>query len=530
MSSPDEHSGSGGDRKVLDPAVCDPSAEPPAGWVRDDGSVARGLSPDGRLRSGRLAGLSMNRAIWVLSWPVLVESMLNWLVGWTDTRLATELGAAQADAIGGAAYVQWFIGLTIMAIGVGSTALIARSVGRGARAAADAAASQSIVLQVLIGSLVSVVILALIHPVAIMLNLAGEAREAFVAYLSIIAASVPLMGVVFGGTACVRGAGDSFRPLIIMLVVNVVNILASWALVGSDLTQLTRQGEQTVRRVILENPFAIDLGVAGIALGTLLAHAVGALLVLALLVSGRSGVRLRRRRLRPHRITLWRLIRLSVPNYFETLGMWVGNFLVLLIVGQLGAGALGRHIVAIRAEAVSFMPGFAMGMAAATLVGQFLGAGSPAHARRAIARCALVGGALMGCFGLLFLLFPEQVVSLFSSQEAHLEQTPALMRICGAVQVPFGLMLVMRGGLRGAGDVRAVMAITWITTYLVRLPVVYLLSGVDIPIAPGRVIEHPMDLGLGLVGVWLALCGELVIRFLIFGVRFMRGRWTRIRV
>ncbi len=520
-------------RKVLDPNLCDPGGEPPTDWVEcasESQGQPRGLSDDGRLKSGRLAGLTMNRAIWVLSWPILVESLLNWLVGWTDTRLATELGVAQADAIGGAAYVQWFIGLTIMAIGVGSTALISRAIGKGRLAAADAAVGQSVLLQLLIGVAVTGVILLAIRPVASLLNLEPDAREAFEVYLGIIAASVPLMSIVFGGTSCVRGAGDSFRPLLIMLVVNLVNVSASWALVGVDLTYVATENSEAVRKTLIENPFAFDLGVAGIAIGTVLAHAVGAVLVLWLLASGKSGVRLKRRRLIPHRVTLYRLVRLGVPNYLETLGMWLGNFGVLLIVGQLGASMLGQHIVAIRVESISFMPGFAMGMAAATLAGQYLGAGSSEFARRAIGRCALIGGVLMGLLGLVFLFMPRIVVGLFSSLPEHMDQTPELLMICGAVQLPFGLMLVMRGGLRGAGDVRVVMAITWVTTYLVRLPAVYFLSGIDITLPNGMVIVNPSPSELGLVGVWFALCGELVVRFFAFGARYVNGAWVMAKV
>ncbi len=529
----DDQCGSDESRKVLDPSMCDPSGEPPTGWtppIHTDGDTPRGLTEDGRLKSGRLAGLTMNRAIWVLSWPIVVETLLNWLVGWTDTRLATELGVAQADAIGGAAYVQWFIGLTIMAIGVGSTALISRAIGKGRMAAADAAVGQSMLLQVLIGIGVMGVILLLIKPVASMLNLGPEAREAFEVYLGLIAASVPLMGIVFGGTSCVRGAGDSFRPLIIMLVVNLVNIVASWSMVGVDLTYVAMEEGEAIRKTLVANPFDFNLGVAGIAIGTVVAHAVGAVLVLGLLITGKSGVRLRRKRLKPHRVTLYRLLRLGIPNYIETFGMWIGNFAVLLIVGQLGESMLGKHIVAIRVEAISFMPGFAMGMAAATLVGQYLGAGSSTFARHAIGRCAMIGGVLMGIMGLFFLLIPGIVVGLFSSLPEHMEQTPTLLMICGAVQLPFGLMLVMRGGLRGAGDVRAVMAITWVSTYLVRLPAVYFLSGIDFTLPNGLILHNPSPSELGLVGVWIALCGELLVRFVAFGIRYLNGSWVKAKV
>ncbi len=86
-----------------------------------------GLTPDGRLKSGRLAGLSMRRAIWTLYWPIVLESLLASLVGMTDTYLSAQISVHATDAIGGASYLLWFIGLVVMAVGVGATALISRS-------------------------------------------------------------------------------------------------------------------------------------------------------------------------------------------------------------------------------------------------------------------------------------------------------------------------------------------------------------------------------------------------------------------
>lgn len=520
--------------RVLDAGALDPTGEPPGGWLRlrrrpiEDGAI--GLTPDGRLKSGRLAGLTMGRAIWVLSWPILIESLLNSMVGLTDTVLAAGLGEAETDAIGGASYIAWFIGLTIMAIGVGSTALISRSIGKGRRAVADAITGQTLLLQVLSGVLVALLIVSLLGPIARILNMGEAQSSAFKLYLGIVAAGVPMMGILFGGIACARGAGDSFRPLLVMIVVNVVNIAVSWSLVGTDLTRTVFIDGERVTRVLVANPFEFNLGVGGIALGTLFAHTVGAGLVVALLASGRSGVRLRRKRLRPHMTTMRRLVRLGLPNFAETFGMWIGNFLILLMVGSLGAGALGSHIVGIRIEAFSFLPGFAMGTAAATLAGQYLGAGSPVLAKRAVWRCVLIAVVLMGACGAAFVLWPREIVGLLSSQEAHLRDAPALVRICGFVQIPFAVAIVTRSALRGAGDVRMVMGLTWFATYGIRLPAAYLLSGVVLTLPGG--VEIPSLLGVepSLARMWLAMCSELVFRGVLFLTRFLQGGWTKARV
>lgn len=497
---------------------------------------ATNLTPDGRLRSGRLAGRSMGCAIWVLGWPILVESFLNSLVGLTDTVLAAGLddGRAATDAVGAAVYMLWLIGLVIMAIGVGATALVSRSVGAGRLAVANAAVGQTMLLAIGCGTAVGILIFAAAPFSARLFGMDAAAEVYFVTYLRILALGVPFQAVLFSGIACARGSGDNIGPLVSMVFVNLINLAVSWTLAGADLSHTVMVEGEPQRRVMLENPFGFDLGVRGIAIGTLVAEVVGAAYVFALLMRGRSGVTLKRSRLRPHWVTLKRLVRIGLPNLAETLGMWFGNFLIILLVGAMGQpGLLGAHMVAIRIEAFSFLPGFAMGGAAATLAGQYLGAGSPQRARRAIVLCTAVTLAFMGPMGLLFMFASRPLVGLFTPQPEHLAVVPLLIFIAGTVQIPFGLSIVTRTALRGAGDVKVVMWITWLTTYAIRLPLAYLLSGVTLHLPDwlgGADIPNPLGLEPSLAGLWIGLCIEIVLRAAIFGVRFGQASWTKQRV
>ncbi len=502
-----------------------------------------GLTSDGKFKTGKLAGLGMGAAIWVLSWPILVQSLLNSLVGLTDTVLAAGVSEAATDAIGGASYIIWFVGLVITAIGVGATAVISRSIGGGRQAVANAALGQSVLLAIVSGLAVAALIVVGAGPAARAMSMGPEAKEAFRRYMLINAAGVPLMAVLFLGIECLRAAGDSLRPLLSMIVVNLVNIVASWALAGVDFTSTRLENGVPVTRVVLANPFPFDLGVVGIAIGTVVSSTVGAGIILRMLLRGRSGIVLRRRRLRPHWHTMRRLVRVGLPNFFEMLGMWVGNFAIVLMVGWLslregGGGLLGAHIVAIRIEAFSFLAGFAMGAAAATLAGQYLGAGSPAMARRATFLCTAIAAAVMMTIGLGYLLIPRQIVGVLSSQPTHLEVVPRVLWIAGFVQIPFALSIVLRSAMRGAGDVKVVMYLTWISTWGIRLPLAYALSGVDIPVpawlwwgeGTSGLIENPFWSEGGLVGLWIGLCSELVIRAALFTGRFVQGGWLKAQV
>ncbi len=493
----------------------------------------------GVLKSGRLAGLTMNGAIWAMAWPVLSESVLNSTVGLVDTTIAAKLSVSAADAISGAAYYAWFIGLITMAIGVGATALIARSIGAGKKAVARAALGQAVTLAIIGGVVVAIALALCAGLIAQMLSLQGEAARDVKLYLWAYSAGVPFSTVMFACTACARGAGDTLRPLMTMVVVNVVNLAAA---------------------LTLAMPWGLNLGVTGIGAGTAIAHVVGCLIILRFHVRGATGVALSLRWMKPHAVTISRLLRLGLPNFFESFGMWVANMIVVLMVGFMSAsamgsghaaavaasaagatgevagGLLGAHMLAIRIEAFSFLPGFSMGLAASALAGQYLGAGYPNLARRAAVRCATVAAGMMGLMGLVFIFFGSPLVAMLSPQDAHRLYTPQLLFITGLTQIPFALAIVYRSAMHGAGDVRAVMVMTWITQWGMRLPLAYIFSGVDLPIPAfiagkeGVLLNNPFPFDLGLKGLWIGLCVEIVLRCLIYGWRFSGGAWLRARV
>lgn len=494
---------------------------------------ARQSVDDGRFRSGKLKGLTMGAAIFVLAWPVVIESFLNSLVGLVDTKLSASLpnGEAATDAIGGASYIMWLIGLVIMAIGVGATALISRSVGKGRIGVANVVLGQTLTLAMASGVLIGTAIYFLSSPITSLLNMTPAASAYFDDYMKIIAIGVPAASTLFALIACSRGAGDSISPLLAMIARNIVNIIVSWLFSGVTIAGLT-------------SPLGLDWGVKGIAFGTIVGDLVGALIILSMAMSGRWSIKLKLRRMKIHSIMAWRLVRLGVPNFFETLGMWIGNFFIIAFVGLLARqmntdGLLGAHIIGIRIEAFSFMPGFGMGIAAATLAGQYLGMGRPDLAKKAVFRCTLIAIVIMGTMGLIFVLFAKQITGMLSEQPAHMELVPPLLITCGLIQIPFAIGIVFRSSMRGAGDVKFVMGLTWFSTYAIRLPLAYTVSGVDIPI-PGflgggmitnpRLFEAWFGLAPGLTAMWIALCSEMVLRGVLFAGRFYHGGWLRAKV
>lgn len=474
----------------------------------------------GQIRSGKLAGKSMWAAIWILALPVLLQQTMSAFIGLVDTILAGRLPeaivVAALDAVGIGSYVTWFILIAMIGLGIGGQALIARAMGSGNLAESHGALGTSLVLSLIWGGMVGVLMWLGAYLLGPICGLTPAAAELLVDYVQIIAYAMPLAGFMLVGSMCLAGAGETVMPSVIAITVNVVNVFVSWALSGVDVSF----GSWT-----LVNPFSFDLHLVGIAMGTSISYLIGAVLTLAVLLRGVRDLRLEMSGIAVDRAIARRVIRVGTLAFFDSLMMWTANILVLLVIGMVAAagaiegvpleGLQGAHVIAIRWEAFSFLPGFAMGTAAGALAGQYLGAGNPRAARRAILACTGIGCAIMGVLGLVFIFGGELLTRIISTEPVHLDEAPTLLLICGLVQVFFAISMVVRQGLRGVGDTTWMFIITTVSSFGIRLPAAWLLG---------------VYLGMGLKGVWIGLCGEIVFRAVLTSARFVHGGWQRVRV
>jgi len=451
-----------------------------------------------KVPAGLRTDLSLPRQVALLAiWPFL-EQLLGFMVGAVDITVAGRLLSTEATtAVGAAVYVLWLMFLVIGSAAVGATALIARAVGAGRWRRANSILGQAIAFAAVWGLAISLLFYAAAPLIARLVGLHDAALDLCTQYLHVMAAAAPFSTLLNVCNACLRGSGNMRRPFAAMVIVNCINmaacvlLVAPWSPVGGH-------------------------GIRGLGLGTLLAWFVGATVLLCSLAFSRQKLHLQRRFLVPRWPVIARIVRVGLPNLLEGGGQWVGNFVVIMIVGRLAdEAALGAHVVAVRIEALSYMPGFALGIAAATLTGQYLGAGDARTARRAAWWCWGYGAGMMALTGLFFVLFAEQLVGLVTDKQVFLDTSPALLRLAGWVQGGFGTAIVFSAVHRGAGDTLTAMALTYGSTFLVRLPLVYLLG---------------VKLGLGLKGIWYGLCFELFFRGVLFLASFLRGGWARVKL
>lgn len=440
----------------------------------------------------------------LLALPVLMEQMLSYLVALVDTYLSGQLGevATQATgAVGLAGYISWLGTLLFGLVGIGTTAIVARAWGAGRRREANRIANQAILLSAGLG----IIFLVLMQPAAPLfawlLRMEGLSGEIIIRYLRIDSVGLTFTSVTLAIAAALRGVGDMRTPMFVLGFVNIVNAVCSWLLV----------------RGIGPIP---ALGVDGIVLGTLIARASGGFLMLLVLARGAGGLRLRQLQLLPRPKLAKRIVRIGLPAAADGLVLWGGHFLFLMIISQLAPGPAGEtifaaHIVGIRVEAITYLPAVAWGYAAASLVGQNLGAGRPKAAlaigHEAARQCALVGVAMM----VILFLAAEPIYDLLHEEPAVGVVGAPAMRLLALFQIPVVLSIVYIQALRGAGDTRWPLIISCVGILFVRLPLAYLC---------GIVLDG------GLVGAWAGMCGDQVIRAGLAFHRFASGRWTQTTV
>lgn len=441
------------------------------------------------------------RQLVALALPVLAEHILHMAVGWNDTYLANHLPNHQAEAgaaVGTIQYFFWFLGLFASAIGVGSTALIARATGSRTRRTVNSVCGQSILFAVSLGTLLGILLLVFSSPLAEVTRLHALAHDYALQYLRLLAPSVPFLIVMFVASACLRGAGDTLTPGIAMIVVDLVNIFFSWG--------FTR-GLWGMPR----------LGFVGIAIGTVIAYIAGGLLQFGVLWFGRGKIKLHTHRLRPHWMDMKRILRIGLPSGIGDSLNFMANFVLVMVINQTDptSNSSAAHNIAIRIESLSYMSGFAIAVAATTLVGQALGENNPPKAQRSAYLAYAIGGGFMALMGIAF-IFLGKYPAMFLADEPTVRHLAArCLFITGFCQAGFAAAIIFGGALRGAGDTISVMLLQLASILTLRL---------------GGVLIVGLWLRLGLAAIWVVLASELLIRgSLIYG-RFLHGGWKKVQV
>lgn len=446
------------------------------------------------------------RVILALAWPVILANLFQTLTTTIDLLMVGRLEDPDVAlaAVGFGAQMVFFTFTVMIAVTSGTIALVARAIGAKDPDQADHVLGQSLLMGILLSLPVALVgvlfgeqIVALFGPEAEVVRVGG-------AYISTVFLAAPSLFVMFISISALRGAGDMVTPLWVGILVNLVNFGLNFHLIFGATYDLG-----FVQLVVPR------LEVAGAAIGTSLAYTFGAVMYLALYRRGHLRLTLRRPRPLWDLGTVRRILRIGTPAAMEQIVFQGGLLIWIAMVVSFGTAAFAAHVVGLRIQSFAFMPGFGFAMAAATLVGQNLGAKDPLEAERSGRESAKMAVLIMGLIGVFTFLAAPWIALVFTADPAVVELTVLFIRV-HAVSIPAtGLFFSVGWALRGAGDTRWPFYATLVGIYGIRLPLSYLLGYM---------------LGFGILGIWVALPIEYYLRSLIVGQRFQTGAWKAVTV
>jgi putative MATE family efflux protein len=450
------------------------------------------------------AGAPRPLGIWGLAGPTMLSFALQTAVSFASTIIVAGLGSdadptVGRNAVAGASIAGQvhFVAFAILAaVTIGTTALVARAVGRGDWGEADRILRVSTLAAIALAAAMMLAIPFAEELVAAFGVDAGVVRVGG-GYLRILLAfNVPMaIGIVLASG--LRGAGDVRTPLAIGALMNAVNLLGHWLLVFG-------------------NAGAPRLETTGSALATGLSFAAGALVYLVLwqrneLAIERNGW-LEGLTLEPLR----RILRIGLPTAAEQFAFQIGLFLFLRIVAGFGTEPVAAYLIGVRILSFSFVPGLGFSTAASTLVGQHLGAGDVRTATRSGWRATRSAVAVMAAAGLVIIGVAPVVAGWFGATGGDTVQLTVLfIYVLGAAQPLMAIEYTLGGALRGAGDT--------------RFPLFAILTGLFVFRLGGAALVTQIGHG-GVLAVWCCLLADYAVKAGLLVWRFASGRWQHVRI
>ncbi len=451
--------------------------------------------------------------MWRLALPVLVEQSLTMLVGWTDWWLAGHYlqTADHKAAMGLLSYLLWLLVSLFAAVAIGATALVARFIGAGDVRTASRVTDQALLCGMSFAAVMTVVLWFGGPWIIGWMQLRGQPAELVWQFLRIVIPAIPFIMLEQVGTACLYGAGDTLSGCLAKGLVNVVNMTVSPLL-------------------LLGIGPAPKLGWEGLAVGTASGHVLGGLLILFILVRGRAGMRVSWNGLRPDRVLMRRLLRIGIPGGIDVGAVVMCHLVYVSIINTLGTLASAAHGLGLQIEAMSYLPGAAFQVAASTLAGQYLGSGDGPRASRGVLLTCLVGCTVMSSAAVTFFFAGHWMTTFFTGDPSDPAGNLAagLLKIVAVSTPSLAVLSILTGGLRGAGDTRWPLAITFIGLLGIRIPGACLLAWDQFAIPGTTLVVNGW--GWGVAGAWWAMSADVVVRSVLIAVRFFHGGWRKIRV
>jgi putative MATE family efflux protein len=432
----------------------------------------------------------IRRSVMVLAFPVTVSSLLQRAEGIVAVFLVGGLGATSIAAVGLGQLLAFVATTLVSGISVGTNVIVAQLWGARRRQDAGEAARHFLWLSIGVSLVLAGLGMAGNRFVMEQLGAEPDVIELALPYSTLIFFVIPCTMLIQVLSSILQGTGDTRTPMYAMIGVNLLHVLLAYPLIYG------RWGIP-------------PLGLKGAAIAVGLAEATGTLYLLLRcrpILKSSSTLRLDLIR------SIWDVgASVSGERIVQQAGIFIYTKLVLLY----GTVAYAAHQVGLSIESFSFLPGYGLAIAAATMVGQSIGAGKYARAKLENWEANRIAIVLMTCMGIIFFFFPYALLRAFTTDEAVIELGTMFLKIVALLQVPLALTMVLAGSLRGAGDTRFIMGATVIGMWGVRVPLALIAA---------------LWMRQSVFYIWIAMIADWTVRMGLLLWRYQSERWRQIQV
>ena len=457
------------------------------------------LQMSSAMRNGeQISRRNQYRLVIALSVPAILEQLVMTLMNYIDTAMVGGLGYQATAAIGVVASSIWLLNGITGAVCIGFSVQIAQYLGAGKEKESRNVLCQAILFNILFGVLLAVLAIGIGQVLPRMLGADASIQADAKAYFCTVGFFLPFSMGASMYSAILRCSGNILLPSLMNVGMCILDVVFNFFLIYP-----TREmGGITV-------PGA-GLGVKGAALGTGLAQACVALLLLLVVVKRRGPLRLRGDETwRFTRSCMKNTVNLSMPAALERVTLSMAQIVMTAVVTGMGAVSVAVNYVAVQTESICYLPAYGVASAATALVGQSIGAGRKDMAKRFAYSTTMLGALLVTGMAVLMFAGAPMLTGFLTTDTEVIRLSTDALRIVAFSEPLFAVSIVVIGALRGAGDSKGPFLLNLCSMWGVRVLSVLLFA-------------HKM----GILGVWAAMSGELVFRGLIFLIRLLRGKWT----
>lgn len=445
---------------------------------------------------------AMLGTIFTLAWPTMLEELMQTAVQYIDTAMVGSLGTQATAAVGATGTVNWLIGSTVSAIGVGFLAYISQANGAGREGDTRRASAQAVMVTCLVGILFTVLTMSLSSKVPVWMQVAPELREMAASYFLILYSPMLFRSASIILGTVLRSVGDTRTPMRVGVAVNGLNVVLNFLLIYPS---------RTVRGMGL---WGAGLGIQGAALASAISYAYGGIAITAALWH-HPGISPKGQRFLPDWEILRPCFRVTVPNMFQRFGTSLGYVAFASMINALGGVATAAHTIANTVESAFYIPGWGMQTAAATLAGNAFGARDENRLKRLAATILPLEIGLMVISGGLLFVFAPQLIRIFTQDEQVIVLGVTVLRMVAVSEPFYGVPIVIEGMMQGVGNTTPPLIFNLTGMWGIRIAGTFLCT---------RILSG------GLVSAWGCMIGHNMLLFVLFTAQYLSGRWKRVRI